>query len=78
MVVEATTFENHETKENCHFGQALTSESCRTDCIYDDEPSGFKKDPMNSNNKIQAQDPLEEIDLGDRTFKIPTYISAKV
>ena len=48
------------------------------DCIYDDEPLGFKKDPMGSTKKIQAQDPLEEIDLGDGLIKRPTFISAKI
>lgn len=28
--------------------------------------------------KMQARDPLEEVDLGDGDVKIPTYISAKV
>lgn len=48
MVVEATTIENIETKESGHFGQASASESRRLDCIYDSEPLGFEKDPMNS------------------------------
>lgn len=36
----------------------------RLDTIYDDEPLGFEKDPLASNPKMLAQDPLEEIDLG--------------
>jgi len=40
-------------------------EDQRLDCIYDDEPLGFEKDPMGSAQKMQAQDPLEEVDLGD-------------
>src|ERR1051325_4024308 len=38
------------------------------DCIYDDEPLGFEKDPM-AQEKMQPQDPLEEIDLGERVIK---------
>jgi hypothetical protein len=37
----------------------------RLDCIYDDEPLGFEKDHMSETPKTQAQDPLEEIDIGD-------------
>ena len=35
----------------------------RFDCIYDDETLGFEKDPM-APEKMQPQEPLEEIDLG--------------
>jgi len=31
----------------------------RLDCIYEDEPLGFEKDPMGSATKMKAQDPLE-------------------
>lgn len=41
--------------------------SQRLDCIYDDEPSGFKKDLVTSATKMYPQDPLEEVDLGDGT-----------
>ena len=30
----------------------------RLDCIYDEEPLGFEKDPLNETPKMQAQDPL--------------------
>ena len=50
----------------------------RLDCIYDDKPLGFEKDPMGPMQKIQAQDPLEEVDLGDGSIKRPTYISAYI
>lgn len=33
---------------------------------------------MGSTTKMKAQDPLEEIDLGDGTVKRPTYVSAKI
>ncbi|KAK2397252.1 hypothetical protein QL285_058846 [Trifolium repens] len=36
----------------------------RLDCIYDDEPLGFERDPLNETPKMQAHDPLEEIDIG--------------
>lgn len=48
----------------------------RLECIYDDEPLGFDKDPITSTTKMQPQDPLEEIDFGDGTIKRSTYISA--
>jgi len=53
-------------------------EDQRLDCIYDDEPLRFKKDPMGSTKKMQAQDPLEEVDLGDGSIKRPTYVSDKI
>src|ERR1044072_7239915 len=52
--------------------------SKRLDCIYDDEPLGFERDPNISTKRMQAQDPLEEVDLGDGEIKNPTYISAKI
>ncbi|PNX86187.1 hypothetical protein L195_g042264 [Trifolium pratense] len=48
------------------------------DCIYDDEPLGFEKDPHSSTQRMQAQDPLQEIDIGDGSIKRPTYISANI
>ena len=50
----------------------------RLDAIYDDEPLGFEKDPAASNTKMLAQDPLEEVDLGDGTQRRPTYVSAEL
>jgi hypothetical protein len=50
----------------------------KLDCIYDDEPLGFEADPMVTTTKMRAQDPLEEVDLGDGTIKRPTYVSAKI
>ena len=32
----------------------------RLDCIFDNEPLGFEKDPSFENKMIQAQDPLEQ------------------
>lgn len=48
------------------------------DYICDDEPLGFEKDPLTSTKKLQAQDPLKEVDLIDGTTKRPTYISVKL
>lgn len=50
----------------------------RLDAIYDDEPLGFKKDPSSNSAKMLAQDPLEEIDLGEGVIKRPTYISVNI
>jgi hypothetical protein len=58
--------------------QFSSIESQRLNCIYDDEPLGFEKDPMGSAEKIKAQDPLEEVDICDGSVKIPTYISTKI
>src|SRR4051812_17585377 len=52
--------------------------SQRLDAIYDEEPLGFEKDPMASNIKMLAQDPLEEVNLGDNDQKRITYISVKL
>jgi hypothetical protein len=50
----------------------------KLDCIYDDGPLGFEEDLMCSTTKMRAQDPLEEVDLGDCAIKRPTYVSAKI
>ncbi|CAJ2671752.1 unnamed protein product [Trifolium pratense] len=55
-----------------------TSDMQRLDCIYDDEPLGFERDPISLNQRMRAQDPLQEIDIGDGTLKRPTYISTNV
>ena len=39
---------------------------------------GFEKDPLSDNTKMLAQDPLEEIDLGEGGVKRPTYVSANL
>jgi len=58
--------------------QFSSIESQRLDSIYDDEPLDFEKDTMGSTDKMMAQDPLEEVDLGDGSIKRPTYISTKI
>ncbi|MCI80219.1 hypothetical protein A2U01_0101490, partial [Trifolium medium] len=45
---------------------------------YDDEPLGFEKDPVSPNQRMQAQDLLQEIDIGNGSVKRPTYISANI
>src|SRR3954468_7429164 len=52
--------------------------SQRLDAIYDEEPLGFEKDPMGTNIKMLAQDPLEEVSLGDGDQKRVTYISVNL
>jgi len=53
-------------------------EDQKLDCIYDDEPLGFEEDPMGSTTKMRAQDPLEEVDIGDGSVKRLTYVSTKI
>ncbi|MCH81200.1 hypothetical protein A2U01_0001984, partial [Trifolium medium] len=55
-----------------------TGDMQRLDCIYDDEPLGFERDPISLNQRMRAQDPLQEIDIGDGTLKRSTYISTNV
>src|SRR3954470_2383649 len=50
----------------------------KLDAIYDEEPLGFEKDPMASNIKMLAQDPLEEVNLGEGDRKGIMYVSAKL
>lgn len=78
VVVEAITIETNDTIKVGHNGQTTASESQRLDCIYDNEPLGFEKDPLTSTRRIYAHDPLEEIDIGNGIIKRPTFISAKI
>lgn len=59
-------------------GQTTPPESRRLDCIYNNEPLEFEKDPLETNKKMQAKYPLEEISLGKEAVKRPTYINAKI
>lgn len=77
MTCEANV-ENSENLRGGLNGQTTSSESRKLDFIYDNEPLRFEKDPFESNEKMQAQDPLEEADLGDRAVKRPTYINTKI
>ena len=45
--------------------KTTTSEIQRFDCIYEEEPLGFEKDPRDNVLKMQTQYPLEEVDLSD-------------
>src|ERR1044072_5745739 len=93
MALEAIFVEKDENNQDMvrqsHDSELLTNDhlnmkeegiptSHRLDCIYDDEPLGFERDPNISAKRMQAQDPLEEVDLGDGEIKRPTYISAKI
>ncbi|CAJ2652868.1 unnamed protein product [Trifolium pratense] len=79
MALEATMLQENMAVEanNCENGKLLPMTQ-KLDCIYDEEPLGFEKDPSSSSQKMQAQDPLEEIDIGDGSIKRPTYISANI
>lgn len=46
--------------------------SQRLDCIYDDEPLSFEKDHVTSVAKMQPQDLLDAVDLGDGIVKRST------
>lgn len=69
LVVKAIKPKNSWEDQSGFTGQTTTSKSRRLDCIYDDEPLGFEKDPIILNRKMHVQVPLEEVDLGDRTTK---------
>jgi hypothetical protein len=60
------------------FEKEMMVEGQKFDCVFDDEPLGFEKDSSLVDKKIQAQDPLEEIDLGDGSVKRPTYVSSEI
>ncbi|XP_045797601.1 uncharacterized protein LOC123891747 [Trifolium pratense] len=79
MALEATMLQENMAVEanNCENGKLLPMAQ-KLDCIYDEEPLRFEKDPSNPSQKMQAQDPLEEIDIGDGSIKRPTYISANI
>ncbi|XP_058741269.1 uncharacterized protein LOC131613635 [Vicia villosa] len=62
------------TNEGTQSNKKLDSEFERFDGIYDDEPFGFEKDPDEPHRRIKAQDPLEEIDLGENSLRRPTYM----
>ncbi|CAJ2645601.1 unnamed protein product [Trifolium pratense] len=76
MAVEANV--NLEDKLALEASDVNNGEKQRLDCIYDDEPLGFEKDPHSSIQRMQAQDPLQEIDIGDGSVKRPTYINANI
>ncbi|XP_058768518.1 uncharacterized protein LOC131642258 [Vicia villosa] len=90
MTVDASQKEAEATGPGIHFipqspddtvhGEKAPGEELnqRLDAIYDEEPLGFEKDPMAPNIKMLAQDPLEEVNLGDKNQKRVTYISAKL
>ncbi|MCH81895.1 hypothetical protein A2U01_0002689 [Trifolium medium] len=78
MALEATCSNEMAVEANVSNNGKNLSELPKLDCIYDDEPLGFEKDPSSSSQKMQAQDPLEEIDIGDGSIKRPTYISTNI
>ena len=74
--LEADVHQNMATEAKVESDGISMPQAQRLDCIYDEEPLGFERDPLNETPKMQAQDPLEEIDIGDGSVKRPTYISA--
>lgn len=90
MIVEANEIKTFDVSQRINFGPRTIEESWlagleddgrkdqRHNCIYDDETLGFEKDPGVSTVKMQPQDPLEEIDLGDGYIKRPNYISVNI
>ncbi|KAK2451183.1 hypothetical protein QL285_010254 [Trifolium repens] len=76
VAFEAT--DNARNKLTTDANASITGNNQRLDCIYDEEPLGFEKDPISSNQRMQAQDPLQEIDIGNGLVKRPTYISANI
>ena len=76
MVVKANGNVKTELVESA--STSITGNNQRLDCIYDEEPLGFEKDPISSSQRMQAQDPLQEIDIGNGSVKMPTYISANI
>ncbi|MCH86304.1 hypothetical protein A2U01_0007158, partial [Trifolium medium] len=79
MALEASLLqENMAVEASSHDHGKTLPQTQRLDCIYDDEPLGFERDPLSSNPKMRAQDPLQEIDIGDGSIKRSTYISANI
>ncbi|KAK2456506.1 hypothetical protein QL285_003866 [Trifolium repens] len=76
--LEADVHQNMATEAKVESDGISMPQAQRLDCIYDEEPLGFEKDPLNETPKMQAQDPLEEIDIGNGSVKRPTYISANI
>src|ERR1051325_762677 len=74
-IVEVNEMKGNSSKDPSYEENEIDQ---RLDAIYDTEPLGFKKDPTNSGAKMIAQDPLEEVNLGDGNTKRITYISTKL
>ncbi|KAK2422894.1 hypothetical protein QL285_033388 [Trifolium repens] len=73
--LEADVHQSMATEAKVESDGISMPQAQRLDCIYDEEPLGFEKDPLNETPKMQAQDLLEEIDIGNDSVKRPTYIS---
>ena len=57
MVNRPEVDEFHTTITNKFEDEGGTPTTQRLDCIYDDEPFGFERDPQISTKRMQAQDP---------------------
>ncbi|KAK2456610.1 hypothetical protein QL285_003960 [Trifolium repens] len=76
--LEVDVHQNMATEAKVESNGTSMPQVQRLDCIYDEEPLGFERDPLNETPKMQAQDPLEETDIGNGSVKRPTYISANI
>ncbi|WJX45837.1 hypothetical protein P8452_32687 [Trifolium repens] len=61
--LEAEVHQNMATKAKVESNGTSVPQTQRLDCIYDEEPLGFERDPLNETPKMQAQDPLEKLTL---------------
>ena len=48
------------------------------DCIYDFSPLGFEQPLVEKIKRVEVQDPLEEINLGEDGENRPTYVSSLI
>src|ERR1051325_8221572 len=78
MAVEVNKIDGDGSKSSLLEKQEIVEINQRLDAIYDKEPLGFEKDPTDSGAKMLAQDPLEDVNLGDENTKRITYVSAKL
>lgn len=67
-----------EEKENLDLGETMTKEKANPfelDCLYDDFPFGSKRSWFDDVEKLEAQDPLEKVGLGDSKKSRALYVS---
>ncbi|XP_027343131.1 uncharacterized protein LOC113855699 [Abrus precatorius] len=74
--------QRHTELETCVIQEESVLETegndVRLDCIYDDAPISFEEDSARKGPKMEAQDPLEEVNLGDEKEPRLTFISKLV
>ncbi|KAL1337299.1 hypothetical protein AAHE18_10G129500 [Arachis hypogaea] len=78
LTVDTNAF-NPENIEMCKIDmndREGCTDSVPYDCIYDDGPLGFEKNNNTDTvKKVEVQDPLEEVDIGNGDYPRPTYVS---